>query len=295
MIIKKSPCKINLFLDIKSKREDGYHLLESLFHTVDLFDIIKITEAKELKISTSGKYKLNDNSEKNIVEKIFYHFKNQMGLKKNYNIDIEKNIPTGAGLGGGSSNAAVMINFFLEELNIKPNDKLIESFSKFGADIPFFIKGGLSWVSGIGEKIELYNFTLPYKIILIYPNINVSTKLAYAKFTENDFNKSDIFYIKNLLENIFDINNSKGNNEINFNDLYSHTYNVFEKNVFNMEPKIKEYKEKAQNEIKRKICMSGSGSSLFALYDRNENIIDEDYDKLKNMFNDLDIYKLNLI
>ena len=290
MIIKKSPCKINLFLDIKSKREDGYHLIESLFHTIDLFDIIKIEESKEFKISTSGKYKLNDNEEDNIVAKIFYHFKNQMELKKNYKINIEKNIPTGAGLGGGSSNAATMIKFFLEELNIKPDNELIESFSKFGADIPFFIKGGLSWVSGIGEKIYSFNFTLPYKIILIYPNINVSTKLAYSKFTENDFNKSDIFYIKNLLEK---------NGRINFNDLYSHIYNIFEKNVFNIEPKIKEYKEKAETEIKRKICMSGSGSSLFALYnqnDKNENIIiEEDYNKLKNLFEDLDIYKLNLI
>lgn len=290
MIIKKSPCKINLFLDIKSKREDGYHFIESLFHTIDLFDIIKIEESKEFKISTSGKYKLNDNEEDNIVAKIFYHFKNQMELKKNYKISIEKNIPTGAGLGGGSSNAATMIKFFLEELNIKPDNEFIESFSKFGADIPFFIKGGLSWVSEIGEKIYSFNFTLPYKIILIYPNINVSTKLAYSKFTENDFNKSDIFYIKNLLEK---------SGKINFNDLYSHTYNIFEKNVFNIEPKIKEYKEKAENEIKRKICMSGSGSSLFALYnqnDKNENIIiEEDYNKLKNIFEDLDIYKLNLI
>jgi len=289
MIIKKSPCKINLFLDIKSKREDGYHLIESLFHTIDLFDIIKIEESEEFKISTSGKYKLND-SEDNIVAKIFYHFKNKNGLKKNYKINIEKNIPNGAGLGGGSSNAATMIKFFWEELNINPDNRLIESFSKFGADIPFFIKGGLSWVSGIGEKIESFDFTLPYKIILIFPNINVSTKLAYSKFTENDFNKSDIFYIKNLLEK---------NNEINFKDLYSHTYNVFEKNVFNIEPKIKEYKEKAENEIKRKICMSGSGSSLFALYDKNDKdentIIKEDYNKLKNIFKDLDIYKLNLI
>ncbi|TKZ36192.1 4-(cytidine 5'-diphospho)-2-C-methyl-D-erythritol kinase [Brachyspira catarrhinii] len=290
MIIKKSPCKINLFLDIKSKREDGYHLIESLFHTIDLFDIIKIEESEEFKITTSGKYKLNDNEEDNIVAKIFYHFKNEIGLKKNYKINIEKNIPTGAGLGGGSSNASTMIKFFLEELNIKPDNELIESFSKFGADIPFFIKGGLSWVSGIGEKIESFDFTLPYKIILIYPNINVSTKLAYSKFTKNDFNKSDIFYIKNLLEK---------NSKINFNDLYSHTYNIFEKNVFNIEPKIKEYKEKAENEIKRKICMSGSGSSLFALYnqnDKNENIIiEEDYNKLRNIFEDLDIYKLNLI
>ena len=286
MIIKKTLCKINLFLDIKSKREDGYHLIESLFHTINLYDIIKIEQSKEFKISTSGKYKLNDNNEDNIVSKVFYYFKNEMNLKKNYSINIEKNIPTGAGLGGGSSNAASVINFFLEELNITPDNRLIESFSKFGADVPFFIRGGLSWVSGIGEKLFQYNFTLPYKIILIYPNIIVSTKLAYSKFTKEDFNKSDIFYIKNLLDK---------NNKIKFEDLYSHTYNIFEKNIFNLEPKIKEYKEKAENEIKRKICMSGSGSSLFALYNQNENIINEDFNKLKNIFKYLDIYKLDLI
>ena len=99
-----------------------------------------------------------------------------------------------------------------------------------------------------------------------------------------------IFYIKNALDN-----KENKNNEIDFNDLYSHTYNIFEKNVFKIEPKIKEYKEKAENEIKRKICMSGSGSSLFALYNKNENIINEDYNKLKNIFKDLDIYKLDLI
>ena len=114
--------------------------------------------------------------------------------------------------------------------------------------------------------------------------------MAYSKFAENDFNKSDIFYIKNALDN-----KENKNNEIDFNDLYSHTYNIFEKNVFKIEPKIKEYKEKAENEIKRKICMSGSGSSLFALYNKNENIINEDYNKLKNIFKDLDIYKLDLI
>lgn len=295
-MIIKSPGKINLFLDITSKREDGYHLIESLFHTINLFDIIKIEESEKFKISTSGKYKLND-SEENIVSKIFYYFKNEKNLKKNYDINIEKNIPTGAGLGGGSSNAASVINFFLKELNIKADNRLIESFSKFGADIPFFIRGGLSWVSGIGEKIKYYDFTLPYKIILIYPNINISTKSAYSRFQKEDFNQSNIFYIKNALDNSINnsIDNSFSDFNIDFKDFYSHTYNIFEKNVFDLEPKIKEYKEAIEKKIERKICMSGSGSSLFALYDKNENIIDEDYSKLKSAFKDLHICKLDLI
>ena len=207
-----------------------------------------------------------------------------MGLKDNYNIHIEKNIPTGAGLGGGSSDAANVIKFFLNELNIKADNNLIESFSKFGADIPFFIKGGCAWVSGIGEKIINYDFTLPYDIILIFPNIHVSTKLAYSKFVKEDFNKSDIFAIKNMLDN----------KNIDFKSIVSHTYKILKKNVFNLENKIESIKIQAENILNRKVSMSGSGSSLFALYERNDKNIDSDLEKLKSQMN-IDIYKLSLI
>ena len=284
MPIIKAPCKINISLDITSKRKDGYHLIESLFHTVNLYDIITIEKSDKYNITTSGKYALEDDKEENIVTKIFNHFKNKMNLNNNYNIHIEKNIPTGAGLGGGSSDAANIIKFFLSELNIDINDELIESFSSFGADIPFFIRGGCAWVSGIGEKIQNYDFTLPYNVILIYPNIHVSTKLAYSKFTPEDFNKSDLFYIKNMLDN----------KDINFEKIVSKTYNVFEKNVFNLEKRIEEIKNKTESIIKRKVNMSGSGSSLFALYDNDDVMIEDDFQKLKNEL-DMDIYKLSLI
>ena len=207
-----------------------------------------------------------------------------MGLNDNYSIHIEKNIPTGAGLGGGSSDAASIIKFFLSELNIEANDSLIEAFSKFGADIPFFIRGGCAWVSGIGEKIKNYDFTLPYNIILLYPNIHVSTKLAYSKFNKDDFNKSDIFALKNMLDN----------RDYNFENIVSHTYNIFEKNVFNIEKKIEEIKKEMENIIKRKVSMSGSGSSLFALYKNDDEKIEDDFNKLEAIFKK-NIYKLNLI
>ena len=284
MPIIKAPCKINISLDITSKRKDGYHLIESLFHTVNLYDIITIEKSDKYNINTSGRFSLEDDKEENIVTKIFMHFKNKMNLNDNYNIHIEKNIPTGAGLGGGSSDAANIIKFFLSELNIDINDQLIESFSSFGADIPFFIRGGCAWVSGIGEKIQNYDFTLPYNIILIYPNIHVSTKLAYSKFTTEDFNKSDLFYIKNMLDN----------KDINFEKIVSKTYNVFEKNVFNLEKRIEEIKNKIESIIKRKVTMSGSGSSLFALYDKDDEKMEYDFNKLINEM-DIDIYKLSLI
>ena len=224
MPVIKAPCKINLSLDITSKREDGYHLIESLFHTVNLYDIISIEKSYKYNISTSGKFALQDKTEDNTATKVFNYFKSNMNLKDNYNIHIEKNIPTGAGLGGGSSDAASIIKFFLGELNIEITDGLIESFSKFGADIPFFIRGGCAWVCGIGEKIINYDFTLPYNIILIYPNIHIPTKLAYSRFVKEDFSKSDIFSIKKMLDS----------KDIDFNNIVFNTYNIFEKNVFNL-------------------------------------------------------------
>ena len=284
MPVIKAPCKINISLDITSKREDGYHLIESLFHTVNLYDIINIDKSDEYSITTSGKFALKDDMEENIVTKIFNYFKSNMGLNNNYSIHIEKNIPTGAGLGGGSSDAANVIKFFLSELNIKIDDKLIESFSKFGADIPFFIRGGCAWVSGIGEKIRNYDFTLPYSIILLYPSIHVSTKAAYSRFKKEDFNKSNIFVLKDMFDN----------RNFNFDDIVSNTYNIFENNVFDMENQIREIKIKAEEITNRKVSMSGSGSSLFILYNNDDRKIDDDFKNLSSIFNE-NIYKLNLI
>ena len=153
MIIKKSPCKINLFLDIKSKREDGYHLIESLFHTIDLFDIIKIEEDKEFKISTSGKYKLNDNEE-NIVSKIFYYFKNEMNLKKNYKINIEKNIPTGAGLGGGYFKCCYYNKLFFRRIKYKARQSINRIFFKIWRRHSVFYKWRFKL--GIGNWREIF-------------------------------------------------------------------------------------------------------------------------------------------
>lgn len=286
--IIKSPCKINLFLDITGKREDGYHFIESLFHTVNLYDEIYIKESNIYSIKTEGKYRLDDNNENNICTKVFNFFKNYLNLEKNYSIRIIKNIPFGAGLGGGSSNASSIIKFLLEESKTNLNKKLnniYELSSKFGADVPFFIRGGLSWASGIGEEIYNYPFVLPYRVILIYPNIHVSTKEAYSNFKSETFNKSDIEGIKKILEN----------KKIDFKKFEKLLYNIFEENVFNLKPEIKKYKTTIENIVKRQTHMSGSGSSLFILYDKNENI-DMDYDSIeKSLGNLFEIYKLDLI
>ncbi len=143
----------------------------------------------------------------------------------------------------------------------------------------------MSWVNGIGENIFNYNYTLPYKIIIIYPNIHVSTKIAYSNFKSKDFNKANFLAFKSIFDN----------KKLDFNNIYNNLYNVFENNVFTLDPKIKEYKEEMQNKINKKIMMSGSGSSLFTLYDSDDKKIENDYNILKEEFHYLDIFKLELI
>lgn len=286
-----SYAKINLFLDIISKREDNYHLIESLFSTIDLHDKIEIEEADNYSIETKGKYKIDD-SEENIVTRVFIYFKKNLYLKKNYKITIEKNIPTGAGLAGGSSNASEIIKFLNTKI-VNPLDKeeLKKLAVNFGADVPFFIEGGTQWAGGIGEKLEILNIKLPYSLILIYPKIHISTKEAYKRFNSSMFSKGNFNLLKDIIKNspekIYDLDK-----------LEKYLYNIFEKNVFSLKKEIENCKNTVSQITKKPVHMSGSGSSLFILYDtqKKEEIkkIESDIKKINDSgveeLKDIDIY-----
>ena len=286
-IFIKSYAKLNLYLDIIGKREDNYHLIESMFHTVSLHDEFTIKPSENFNISTSGKYKLNNDMEENICTKVFFHFKNNYNLESNYNIKIEKNIPTGAGLGGGSSNAATLIKFLStvikEELT---HSDILSMAESFGADVPFFIDGGAKWVSGIGEKLKPIN-KLPFTALIFYPNINISTKEAYSRFNRGMFDKGHFENFKYMLKT----------NE-SFNKINDTLYNVFEENVFGMRHLVLETKTDIESILEEKLHLTGSGSALFALYE-NEELLEKSYKKLHNIKNknikNTDIIKVQLI
>ena len=283
--IIKSFAKINLFLDIIKKREDNYHLIESLFHTVNLYDEIIIKESNCYKISTSGKYAIDD-SEDNICTKVFNYFKDNLKLKKNYDIHIKKNIPTGAGLGGGSSNAAYLMKFFNSVIDNKlSDDHLLKIATLFGADVSFFLIGGCCWVSGIGEILESIKNKLPFSIILFYPNIHVSTKEAYSNFDSSMFDKGDFQSFKNMIKS-----------DYSFESVEKSLYNIFEPNVFALKNEVFTAKKSIENILSKNVHMSGSGSSMFTLY---KNSVDQDIDYNilceNNNIKNIDFYKLELI
>ena len=179
----KSRAKINLSIDVLGKRLDGYHLVEMIMQTIDLFDRIKIFSLEEDKIiieSNSEDIPLNDS---NIVYKAADLIKEQFGIKQGVRIYIEKNIPIAAGMAGGSSNAAAVLVGLNElwNLNLDKNE-LKDLGLKLGADVPFCIEGQACLAENIGEKLtHIQGLSQDAYILVCKPELFVSTKEIYEE------------------------------------------------------------------------------------------------------------------
>ena len=177
----KSPCKVNLGLKILNQRLDGYHNILSIFIQLNLCDILEFSPAKNLSINFSNP----DISNKfNTVSSAVEIISSYCNVDITNNIYVKKNIPIGGGLGGGSSNAAytmIALNK-LYELNLS-NAVLEKLASKIGADVPFFINGGIKEISKKGDVIKDINYAVLQNkfFVLIMPNFSISTKWAYNK------------------------------------------------------------------------------------------------------------------
>ena len=175
-----SPAKLNLFLKIINKRNDGYHNLQSIFQLINLQDDIYIKiryQDSQINVSNSS---LLIKPENDLAFKAAHLMLSNQKLGAD--IFINKEIPIGAGLGGGSSNAATVMMAInkLAKLNISKAD-LIKSSLNLGADIPFFINGKNSWVEGVGEI--LYDIKIPnFSYILVVPNLSINTKMIFNGF-----------------------------------------------------------------------------------------------------------------
>ena len=175
----KAPAKINLFLKIIGKRDTGFHELQSVFQLIDLYDYIYIRVRKDSEINF-----INESCEINKQDDL--GFRAAKLILKNINVGVDiyikKNIPIGAGLGGGSSDAATILMAINALANISLSKReLITLGLSLGADIPFFIFGENAWVEGIGEKLSQIN--IPDSIYyLCYPNFSISTDSIFKSF-----------------------------------------------------------------------------------------------------------------
>ena len=284
----KSFAKVNLFLNLIEKRSDNFHNLESVFQSISLYDTIIIEKIPDNDLSDKEKFKLiisplsadfvwNSkviNTDDNLILKICEYFNNNYDIPP-LNITLEKQIPIGSGLGGGSSNAAAMINGINKLLNLSLSVKeMCEIGAKFGSDIPFFIEGGFSKVTGRGDIIERKKDVLYPEcyLVIVYPNVVISTEKAYTEL--KTLNEKSCF--KEFLSISTDVE------KFDFNKISTLAYNAFEEKAILHYPEIKQVHAYLKNNSKY-VLLSGSGSSVFALYD---NFLDADglYRKVKKRY-----------
>ena len=183
------PAKINLSLKIIRKRSDGFHDIDSDFQFLNWGDKVEISSSNKLSVSTT---KIQISQEENLVTQALKKIESFCNAELNFSVKIEKNIPLGSGLGGGSSNAAtaMLAANSIAKLNLSLDD-LIDLGKSIGSDIPFFLKGLSGRVSGIGEIIEPKEF--PENLVMIlFPKCSISTKKAYNAVTlEEILNKKE--------------------------------------------------------------------------------------------------------
>lgn len=251
--------KINLFLRILGKRTDGFHELFTAFQTVSLHDNLTFENADELSLSSNDEKIPCD--ERNLIIKAVKKLAKKKDVKKGAKIHLEKNIPFPGGLGGGSSNAAVTLLglAMLWDLEISRLE-LCEIGSEIGSDVPFFFYGGTAFGKGRGTEISpTQDFTAKH-LLVITPNIEISTAQAYQQLNAQDLTKIDS---KSILKICREDAERLESGHFSF-------INDFEKSVFEIEPKIKSLKEQLLDLNAKTVLLSGSGASVFAIFDNEE-------------------------
>lgn len=254
--------KINLGLNIVEKRPDGYHNLETIFYPINLQDALEVTkldDEKEYSLTLSGT-PIEGETDDNLVVKAYRLLKADYPDMAPVNIHMFKHIPTGAGLGGGSSDAAFMIKLLNEKFHLNISiEKMEEYASRLGADCAFFIKNQPVFASGIGNIFEPVQLSLKgYYLVLVKPDIFVSTKEAYALVKPH----KPAVSLKEIVRMPVETWRATMKND-------------FEESVFARYPEIAAIKDKLYDMGAIYASMSGSGSSVFGIFREQVEYVDE--------------------
>jgi len=181
-MILEAYAKINWTLDITGQREDGYHLMDMLMQPVSLADEITLTPAPRLGITTGGR-PFSRADESNLAYRAAAALKAETGCTRGVQIHVHKRIPMGAGMGGGSSDAAAVLTGLNQMWNtgLSPDD-LERIGLSLGADVPFFIRGGLTRTRGIGEKLEHHDCPHNFRLVILQPCQGLSTAEVFGRW-----------------------------------------------------------------------------------------------------------------
>ena len=246
-------CKINLGLNVIGKRSDGYHDLETVFYPIQLRDAIEVIEKPAFQFSTSG-LPIKGDSDNNLCVKAYSLLKKDFPQMASVQIHLHKAIPIGAGLGGGSADGAFILKLLNKKLKLGLSEKqLIEYSLQLGSDCPFFIINKPCYATGRGERLEELGLNLSgYKIIVVHPGIHISTAWAFANIDPC----KPITLIKEIIRKPVEMWKQELRND-------------FEDAVFNKHPEIKKIKEDLYSAGAVYSAMSGSGSTVYGIFDKN--------------------------
>ncbi len=268
-IIIKSPAKINLHLEVIGKRDDGFHELAMIMQNIDLSDYL------EFQINNEGLIKLESDcndlslSSDNLIIKSANLLRKKLNIDFGANIFLRKNIPIGAGLAGGSSNAAATLIGLNKLWNLDlDQNKLCSLASTLGSDIPFFIDGGIQLCFGRGEILEKLDSNFEYGVLLLKnPNVSVSTAETYKKYSNRFCDEYLTLTSREMIENKRKNLRDNGLNNLNFDNLHLTIKNDLQLVVENDNDSVKQALDllsKLENCLT--FSMSGSGPTCFALF-----------------------------
>lgn len=250
-IIVDSPAKINLGLNVVRKRNDGYHDLETIFIPISLSDKIIFSKSNKLNLQTNSDSlnKLDDN----LILKAIRLLEKQTNKTIALDIFVEKVIPIGGGLGGGSSNAASTLKAVNKMFDLRLSFlKLSELALQLGSDVPFFLNPVPSYAESRGEILFPLSIELPYPILIVNPLIKIDTASAFKKIKPLIPKRN---LRKVIQENAFD-----------FSNLKEYVTNDFEEVIFAEYPLLKKIKDELYKQGAEFALMSGTGSTLYGIF-----------------------------
>ena len=257
--------KINLGLNITEKRPDGYHNLETVFYPIPIEDALEITElqgapGEKFRLHQAG-LEIAGEADNNLVVKAYKLLDEQFHLPPT-NIHLFKHIPSGAGLGGGSADAAFMLKLLNEQFGLALTDDALEEYAaRLGADCAFFIKNRPVYAEGIGNLFSPITLSLKgYRLWLVKPDIFVSTRDAFARIKPRRPQASLREIVKLPVE-----------------EWQARMVNDFEESVFPQFPAIGEIKEEMYRQGAVYASMSGSGSSVYGLFKADTEVPEVDF------------------
>lgn len=256
-LLIRAPAKINLTLLVAGIRPDGFHELETIMTRIDLYDelLFEPKATPGIELICKGAYELSPGKD-NLVYRACEMFYDKAGIEPAVKITLTKNIPIGAGLGGGSSDAAAVLtalnNFTKAELK---DAELIKMAEFLGSDVPFFLGPPQAFCTGRGENIEKIEDFFNFNAVLILPDVNVSTKRVYANYRH----QSSLF--EQLSTQI-----NKHIKEKNIDLTAPMCANMLAISCFDLYPDLAGLKSRIEAAVEKPVCLSGSGSAMFCLF-----------------------------